>query len=121
MTNNTNTSFDTMHEKLSYNFLTDKEEDIIIEESQIDYDGIIYLDKKDFSIYSLKDFVEKSEDEEVSFYCKICKKIITEENITHEKSITKKKKQNHLVCNICKKAEIIIGTTRGIQEHFHLK
>ena len=126
-----------MKEKLSYSFLTDKEDDIAIEESQIDYDGLIYLDKKDFSMNASKDFVEKPENEEISFYCKACKKITDIKDIAEieadkaketlkpvNKFKPKKSKNNkktHLVCNICSKEEIIIGTTRGINEHFHLK
>ncbi|HIQ57459.1 TPA: hypothetical protein EYG84_02140 [Candidatus Gracilibacteria bacterium] len=123
-------------EKLNYSFLTDKEDHIDINESQIDYDGLIYLDKKDFSMSANKDFVDKPENEEVSFYCKACKKItdikdiaeIEAENVQKNKQPknkfkpkNKNKNKTHLVCEICNKEEIIIGTTRGINEHFHLK
>ena len=130
-------------EKLSYNFLTDKEDDIVIEESQINYDALIYLDKKDFSLQAKSDFTEKDDDEDISFYCKFCKKITdildtdeqnkikseTEQNINNEvkfqkqKKKKKNKKQNnaiHLMCEVCHKEEIIIGTKRGLHEYFHL-
>jgi len=102
-------------EKLSYNFLTDKENDIIIKETNIDYDGLINLDKKDFSLSAKADFKEKENDENIAFYCKSCKKITDILDINEEK-----KNKIHLLCEICNKSEIIIGTTRGINEHFHL-
>ncbi len=118
----------TPSEKLSYNFLTDKEDDILIEETQIDYDGLINLDKKDFSLNAKPDFIPKENDEDIAFYCKHCKKItdildIDEvNNSTDIPDIKFKKNKNDisLICEVCNKKEIIIGTTRGLNEHFHL-
>ncbi len=124
-------------EKLIYNFLTDKEEDIPIEESQIDYDALINLDKKDFSLELKQDFTKKENDENIIFYCKSCKKItdILDVNDSNNENIEKKinvdikfrrkkkqknKKKIHLICELCNKEDIIIGTKRGISEHFHL-
>jgi len=104
-------------EKLSYNFLTDKEDDIIIEETNIDYDGLINLDKKDFSLSAKADFKPKENDENITFYCKSCKKIT---DILDVNETNKKQNKIHLLCEVCNKSEIIIGTTRGINEHFHL-
>ncbi len=102
-------------EKLNYNFLTDKEDDIVIEEKLIDYDGLIHLDKKDFSLEAKPDFIEKTNDEDIRFYCKTCKKItdILDTNSSTTNNI-------HLVCEVCNSANIIIGTQRGLNDHFHL-
>ncbi len=99
-----------MKSETSYSFLKDKEEDKDIE---IDYDALINLAAKDFSV----DIVEDDEKNEVSFYCKTCKKFVEVQRIP---SLSKKRKKVQFSCNECHKKTVFYGTKRGINAHFHL-
>lgn len=102
------TDIDNIPSQSNYSFLKDKEED---KEIEIDYNSLINLSEKDFSV----DLVE--EKDEVVFYCRTCKKFV---DVARIPSRSKKQKKVQFSCNECNKKTVFYGTKRGIDAHFHL-
>jgi len=99
-----------MKSEIQYSFLKEKEED---KEIKIDYDALINLPAKDFSV----EISDEDEKNEVTFYCRNCKKFVDVKRIP---SPSKKRKKVQFSCNECHKKTVFYGTRRGVNAYFHL-
>lgn len=94
-----------------YTFLREAEEDAKIE---IDYDALVDLQKKSFSH---PEITEEGEKDEIVFYCKDCKQLVSASRIPSNS----KKPKVQFCCGVCRGKQVFYGTRRGVEKFFHLK
>ncbi len=95
----------------SYSFLRESENDAIIE---INYDALIDLSKKDFSI---DESTATENDHAIAFYCKDCKQLVEVMRVPSKG----KKPKVQFCCAQCHGKKVFYGTHAGIERFFHIK
>ncbi|MEI7510854.1 MAG: hypothetical protein WCJ84_01710 [Candidatus Peregrinibacteria bacterium] len=90
-----------------YDFLREAENEEIV--GEIDYDGLLDLEKKKFGREEDEEGIG-GENDVIVFYCRDCEAIVP----------VQKKAQQKLAfeCEQCKGSEIVYGTKRGISGYF---